>query len=53
MLQVGFEPTIPLFERAKTVHASGREAAVIGSCDITNIKLEKKDSGSNVLNITS
>jgi hypothetical protein len=28
--QVGFEPTIPLFERAKTVHASDRAATVIG-----------------------
>jgi hypothetical protein len=28
--QVGFEPMIPVFERAKTVHALGRAAAVIG-----------------------
>jgi hypothetical protein len=28
---VGFEPTIPVFERAKTVHASDRAATVIGS----------------------
>jgi hypothetical protein len=27
---VGFEPTISVFERAKTVHALGRAAAVIG-----------------------
>jgi hypothetical protein len=26
---VGFEPTIPTFERAKTVHALDRAAAVI------------------------
>jgi heme oxygenase len=31
MLQVGFEPTIPVFERAKTVHALDRAATVIGS----------------------
>jgi hypothetical protein len=31
MPQVGFEPTIPLFERAKTVHhALDRAATVIG-----------------------
>jgi hypothetical protein len=28
---VGFEPTIPEFERAKTVHALDRAATVIGS----------------------
>jgi hypothetical protein len=31
MPQVGFEPTNPVFERAKTVHASDLAAAVIGS----------------------
>jgi hypothetical protein len=31
MLRVGFEPTIPVFERGKTVHALYREVAVIGS----------------------
>jgi hypothetical protein len=31
MPQVGFEPTIPVFERAKTVHALDRAATVIGS----------------------
>jgi hypothetical protein len=30
MPQVGFEPTIPVFERAKTVHASNGAATVIG-----------------------
>jgi hypothetical protein len=30
MSQVGFEPTIPVFERAKTVHALDRAATVIG-----------------------
>jgi hypothetical protein len=28
---VGFEPTIPVFERVKTVHAIGRAATMIGS----------------------
>jgi hypothetical protein len=31
MSQVGFELTIPVFERAKTVHALDRAANVIGS----------------------
>jgi hypothetical protein len=30
MLQVGFEPTIPVFERAKTVHALDSAATVTG-----------------------
>jgi hypothetical protein len=32
MPRVGFEPTIPVFERAKTVHALDREATVFGFC---------------------
>jgi hypothetical protein len=31
---MGFEPTIPVLERAKTVHALDREATVIGLCDL-------------------
>jgi hypothetical protein len=31
MLQVGLEPTIPAFERAKTAHALDRAATVTGS----------------------
>jgi hypothetical protein len=30
MPSVGFEPTIPAFERAKTVHALDRAATVMG-----------------------
>jgi hypothetical protein len=30
MPRVGLEPTIPVFERAKTVHALDRAATVIG-----------------------
>jgi hypothetical protein len=30
MPRVGFEPSIPVFQRAKTVNASDRAAAVIG-----------------------
>jgi hypothetical protein len=38
MPQVRFEPTIPVLERAKTVHASDRAATVIGTVDATGIK---------------
>jgi hypothetical protein len=37
MSYVGFEPTIPASERAKTVHALDRSATVIGLKDITII----------------
>jgi hypothetical protein len=30
MPRVGFEPTIPVFQRAKTVHALDRAANVVG-----------------------
>jgi hypothetical protein len=30
MPQVGFEPTIPVFERAKKVHSLDRAATLIG-----------------------
>jgi hypothetical protein len=33
MPQVEFEPTIPVFDRAKAVHASDRAATVIGRAD--------------------
>jgi hypothetical protein len=36
MLRVGFEPTIPVFEGAKTVHALDRAAVVIGLQTCTN-----------------
>jgi hypothetical protein len=39
MPQVGFEFTIPLFERVKTVHALDRAATVIGC--IGNLTEEK------------
>jgi hypothetical protein len=38
MPQVGFAPTIPVFERAKTVHALDREATVIGAMQNTMLK---------------
>jgi hypothetical protein len=39
MPQVAFEPTIPLFERAKTVHALEFAATVIGCCTVDTIHL--------------
>jgi hypothetical protein len=33
MPRVGFEPTIPVFEQAKTVHTLDRAATVIGTHD--------------------
>jgi hypothetical protein len=38
MRQVRFEPAIPVFERAKTVHALDRAATVIGTVDATGTK---------------
>jgi hypothetical protein len=35
MLQVKFEPTIPVFEWAKTVHALDHAATVIGIFSVT------------------
>jgi hypothetical protein len=42
MPQAGFEPTIPVFERAKTVHASDRAATVIGSESICEVIVKPK-----------
>jgi hypothetical protein len=36
MPQVGFEPTIPVFEQAKTVHALYRTVTAIGAYQTTN-----------------
>jgi hypothetical protein len=35
MPRVEFEPTIPVFERTKTVHASDRAATVTGMADLS------------------
>jgi hypothetical protein len=37
MSRVGFEPTIPAFESAKTVHVLDLAAIVIGSLDIDSV----------------
>jgi hypothetical protein len=39
MPQVGFESTIPAFERAKTIHALDRAATVIGNEDLRLYKI--------------
>jgi hypothetical protein len=39
MPRVGFEPTIPVFERAKTVHALDRASTVIGKGGATSKKI--------------
>jgi hypothetical protein len=43
MPRVGFEPTIPVFERAKTVNALDRAATVIG-CDVAGTIQNKEGS---------
>jgi hypothetical protein len=40
MPRIGFEPTIPVFERAKTVHALDRAATEIGG-DLIFLKIRK------------
>jgi hypothetical protein len=45
---VRFEPTIPVFERAKTVHVLDRVATVIGGIVITRWK-NQRNSEKNVL----
>jgi hypothetical protein len=52
MPQVGFEPTIPVFERAKTIHALDPAAIVIGNLIYTKFykdwfKHSKSDRGGN------
>jgi hypothetical protein len=42
MPQMGFEPTIPVFGRAKTVHALDRLVTVIGLLNIPNKIKETK-----------
>jgi hypothetical protein len=43
MPQVGFEPTIPVFDRAKTVHVLSRAATVIGK--ITEVLVPISNTG--------
>jgi hypothetical protein len=38
-LRVGFEPTTPVFEQAKTVHVSDRTATVIGNVARSDMKI--------------
>jgi hypothetical protein len=45
MLRVGFEPTIPVFERANTVHASDCAATVLGNTHVGDIHYFKTATG--------
>jgi hypothetical protein len=36
-LELGFEPMIPVFERANTVHASDSAATLIGNSTVSNV----------------
>jgi hypothetical protein len=47
MSQVGFEPRIPVFEQAKTVHALARAATVIGHEDYVLNRLVGKGNMSS------
>jgi hypothetical protein len=49
MPRVGFVPTIPAFERAKTVHALDRAATVIGSSCNYWSKAEEKKKSENIM----
>jgi hypothetical protein len=42
MPRVGFEPTIPVFKRAKTVQALDRATTVIGDSSTTGLKKEER-----------
>jgi hypothetical protein len=49
MSPVGFEPTIPVFERAKAVHALDRAATVIGEDDeYAGEKCNENDINGNI-----
>jgi hypothetical protein len=49
---VGFEPTIPVFERAKTVHALDRTATLIGSPVIISTALSRPNPIAGIQNLT-
>jgi hypothetical protein len=42
--QVSFEPTIPVFERSKTVHVLDRAATVIVKCSLNLHKIQRSYS---------
>jgi hypothetical protein len=47
MHQMEFEPTIPVFQQAKTVHALDRAATVIDSPNTRNQKYQTKENEMN------
>jgi hypothetical protein len=50
MLRVGFEPTIPVFERAKTVRASDHAATVIDQRHDYQLLLRVRNIPISILN---
>jgi hypothetical protein len=51
MTRLGFEPTIPAWERAKTVHASDRAATAIGDFLAEGDKVSISVEGHHVLGL--
>jgi hypothetical protein len=51
MAWMGFEPTIPAFERAKTVHAFDREGTVIGHTALLVLLITKRELSSRIVSI--
>jgi hypothetical protein len=51
MPQVGFEPTIPEFEREKAVHALDRAATVIGIDEISPKYIEIKGNETKIVKL--
>jgi hypothetical protein len=45
---VGFEPTIAVFERVKTLHALDREATMVGTREAIYAKLEMEIDSKNI-----
>jgi hypothetical protein len=50
MPQVGLEPTIPVFERAKTSHALDRASTVTGFY-MTNLEYKQKHTNKELTNV--
>jgi hypothetical protein len=53
MSLVGLEPTIPVFERAKTIHVLDRASTVIGPCNLYNDARNVKRRCFQNINITA
>jgi hypothetical protein len=51
MSRVGFEPTTPAFERAKTFHSLDRAATVIGLDKLGGLKIITKNQRNSILKL--